>query len=326
MYERIIFADDGSPLARSAAPRVAAIAAANDSHVLVVRVSRAAGIDPDDIDYYAWDHYFTDRAREEAASNPLEAEPHLSDVVRDLEARGVSRVGSVVLKGEAAETLTETADELEANLLVMTSRGTGGLKRAMLGSVAEHLVRHARETPLLLCPPPEDEVPRGIARVLLTMDGSGLCRQAAPYAEHLARSLGVPLVLLQVTESEEDLIRATVPGGLTSAHSLPPEEVERIAAAQREAAEGELRATATAMRERGCEDVTFEVRSGHPSTQILAAADELQADVIVMATRGRGGLGRLLLGSVADTVSRQSERAAVLLIRPDDDAIDEDDH
>jgi nucleotide-binding universal stress UspA family protein len=319
MYERIIFADDGSTLARSAVPRVAAIARANDSHVLVVRVSRAAGFSADDLDYYAWDHYFTPQAREDAATNPLEAMPHLSDVVRDLEARGVQRVASVVLKGEAAETLAETADELEANLLVMTSRGASGLKRAVLGSVAEHLVRHARETPLLLCPPPEEGVEARMDRVMLTLDGSELAQSALPYAEALARSLGVPLVLFQATESEADLMHATMPAGMPAAATITLEDAQEMAETQRQAAEIELNTLADTLAARGLADVSIQLADGDPAAAIIEAAERRQVDAVVMATRGRGGIGRLLLGSVADSVARQSEQAAILLIRPDDD-------
>jgi nucleotide-binding universal stress UspA family protein len=322
MYERILFADDGSPLARSAVPRAAAIARANDSHVLVVRASRAAGIAPDEIDYYAWDHYFTDDAREQAASDPQEAEPHLNDVVRDLQARGVLHTGSVVLRGDAAETLTEAADELEANLLVMSSRGASGLRRAVLGSVADHLIRHARETPILLSPPPDDDAPpveQGIERVMLTLDGSDLSQAALPYAEHLARSLDVPLYLVRVTESEADLMHATMPSGMPAAATISLEDAQQMAGEQFNAAIIDLRALAETLTARGLHEVVIEVLEGDPASAIIEASERLEADVIVMATRGRGGIGRLVLGSVADSVARRSERAAVLLIRPDDD-------
>src|SRR5688572_15926157 len=110
MYERIIFADDGSPLARSAIGRVAVIARANGSRVLVVRASRAAGVSADELDYYAWDHYFTPEERARAAHDPEEAEPHLHEVVDALAERGVQHVGSVVIRGDAAEVLEEAAD------------------------------------------------------------------------------------------------------------------------------------------------------------------------------------------------------------------------
>ena len=127
MFERVILADDGSPIARTAVPRAAALAAGCGSEVLVVRVSHAAGTRPQDLDESEWRRYVSAEGRAEAAENPLEAEPHLSEVLNELQALGVENVGSLVLhSGDAGDALVEAADRLAAGLLVLTSRGQGG--------------------------------------------------------------------------------------------------------------------------------------------------------------------------------------------------------
>lgn len=329
MLERIILTDDGSSLARAAVPRAAALASGCGSDVLVVRVSHAAGLDPDELDEAGWDAFFAPEAVARAADEPVEAEPHLSEVVSDLQVRGVARAASAVLfSGDVGKALVEAADELDVDLVVMSSRGESGLRRYVLGSVAEQLTREARETAILLCPPPADAetattdvgaTEAGIDRIMLTLDGSDLSEIALPYAEDLARALGAELVLLRVTDAEEDLIAASMPVGAPPAASLSVEDAQAIAREQQAVALDELEAVAASLRERGVERVTVEVTAGSPAETIIGVADSLGVDVIAMASHGRGGLGRLVLGSVADSVTRNSERAAVLLVRPPTD-------
>lgn len=291
MYDRMIVADDGSALARSVVPRAAALAAADGSEVLVVRVSRAEGVRPQDLTLDEWRRYVSPQGRAAAIAAPLEAEPSLSDLVAALQERGVEQVGSLVLHGQPAESLTEATSALGASLLVMTSRGEGGIRRAVMGSVAEHLVREARTASIMLSPATAEATPEGapvIGRIMLTLDGSDASESAIPHAEHLARVLGAELTLLRVDHEDDGL----------------------------KIAEAELQAHADAMRARGVDALTKTVRSDDAAAAILATAEDEGVDLIVMASHGRGGLGRLLLGSVAYSVMRQSEHAAVLLVRP----------
>jgi len=319
MYSRVILADDGSALARSAIPRTAALAAACGSEVLVVRVSHDAGVRPQDLDEDEWRRYVSPEGRADSIVAPLEAEPHLSEVVVALQARGVPHVGSLVLHGDPADALVEAADELDADLLVISSRGESGLRRAVLGSVAEQLIREARETAILVSPASEPGGDPRMRRVMVTLDGSEVSRIALPHAEYLARALGIELVLFQVTDSEADLMAASTPIGLPPAPSISADAAQRVAAERRATVEAELREHQAHLRSRGVEDVVVEVASGAPSDAILDASERLDVDLVVMATHGRGGLGRLLLGSVADSVTRNVRHAAVLLIRPDAD-------
>lgn len=292
MYQRVILADDGSSRARSVVPRAAVVAVADGSEVLVVRVSRAAGVRPQDLDIDEWRRYVSLEGLAAAAKAPLEAEPHLSGIVADLQSRGVERVGSLVLHGDPADALTEATRALGANLLVLSSRGESGIRRAVMGSVSQHLIRNARSAAIMLSPAAADMHRDGepmMRRIMLTLDGSEASEIAVPHAEHLARLLGAELTLLRADDEDDEL----------------------------KIAEAELQVHQTAMRSRGLEAVTVEVvRSEDAATAILTAAERIGVSLIVMASHGRGGLGRLLLGSVADSVMRQTEQAAVLLVRP----------
>lgn len=319
MYERIILADDGSALSRSAVPLAAAVAVASGGDVLVVRVSRAEGVNADHLREDQWDALFTDAARERAASQPIEAEPHLAPVVEDLLAQGVRRAGSLVLEGDAGDALVEAADELDVDLVALSSRGEGGLRRAVLGSVAEHLVQHAHGTAVLLCQPSEVAPEAKVRRVLLTLDGSDLAATALPHAEFLARQTGAELVLLQATDAEADIMAASMPVGAPPRPTLSAEQAQRIASDQQVTATEELGALSKTLEGNGIARTSVEVLAGNPVDAILGAVERLDVDVVVMATRGRGGVGRLVLGSVADAVARRIEGAAVLLVRASED-------
>ncbi|MGE3960632.1 MAG: universal stress protein [Dehalococcoidia bacterium] len=326
MFERVILADDGSPLARTAIPRTAALSAACGAEVLVVRVSHAAGVRPQDLDEDEWRRYVSPEGVAAAVVSPVEAEPRLSEVVAELQSRGVEGVGSIVLHADdAGDALVEAADELEADLLVLSSRGQGGVRRYVLGSVAEQLTREARETAILLCPAPTEapepgSAPEGaLRRLLLPLDGSEVSEVAIAPAAELARALGAELVLLRATDAEADLLAASMPTGVPPTATISTDDARRIAAEERELAGESLRDHAARLREQGLTALGVEVVAGDPAAAILEAVERLDVDLVVMATHGRGGLGRLLLGSVADRVTRESERAAVLLVRPSED-------
>jgi len=73
-----------------------------------------------------------------------------------------------------------------------------------------------------------------------------------------------------------------------------------------------LKTVAGGLRGRGV-SVTMQVRFGEAVAEILAGAREVGADLIAMTTHGRGGLGRLLFGSVAEAVLRQAEIPVFLM-------------
>src|SRR5690606_17770929 len=139
---------------------------------------------------------------------------------------------------------------------------------------------------------------------------------AIPHAEHLARSLGADLTLLQVTDAAEELLTASMPIGTPPMPSITVEVAQQVATDQRENAVADLSTLAGAPPARPVPGGNVEVATGQPADAILEASERLDVDVVVMATHGRGGLGRMLLGSVADAVARNSERAAILLVRP----------
>ena len=140
-------------------------------------------------------------------------------------------------------------------------------------------------------------------RILVALDGSGLAEEALPHVEALAGKFGSTIVLLRATP----LLRS---GTVASAPASDPMLVHRT---EREGAATYLTEIENRLRASG---LAIEVRQpeGDPADQILSHARDSGAGLIAMATHGRSGLQRALLGSVADEVVRKAS-CPVLLVR-----------
>jgi nucleotide-binding universal stress UspA family protein len=144
-----------------------------------------------------------------------------------------------------------------------------------------------------------------VKTILVPLDGSILAESALAPAVDLAREHGAKLVLLRAAE----------------AHALPMADPTEAQVQAVRAAEDYLAGARGRVTQAGVADVENSVWYGQPAEAIVEAAHFRGADLIVMSSHGRSGLGRLVLGSVAETVQRAT-RVPILLIRPGDAPID----
>ena len=140
-----------------------------------------------------------------------------------------------------------------------------------------------------------------VKEILVPLDGSAVSEAALPYAEQLARAMHVPVRLVTV-------VQTAVEGLL-----MPRNAFEELIARRREDAEAYLPKTVADLQGRGV-DVSGSVVVGDPVERILSAAGD--GTIIVMATHGRGGVERFLVGSVADKVMRMSGQPTLLVRSP----------
>ncbi|MDP2314290.1 MAG: universal stress protein [Pseudomonadota bacterium] len=144
-----------------------------------------------------------------------------------------------------------------------------------------------------------------IQTILVPVDFSTCSLLVVRQAAGLATKLGARLVVLHVAELPADLHAST---------AIRPDGVERTAADYVVTDTRErLASFATAARELGA-PVEIDVRLGSVVPTILAAADDLHADLIVIGTHGRTGLARIVLGSVAEGVAHKAH-VPVMLVR-----------
>lgn len=158
-------------------------------------------------------------------------------------------------------------------------------------------------------------------KIMLTHDGSEVASAAFAHAAAIARAVGAEVIVAQVIDSVQQVLSETAPATIEPMPSgrISAELAEQSVAAQRAAAQENLDAIARRLQQEGVERVSTVVLDGAASHAICAAVPELGVDLVVIATHGRSGLGRVLLGSVADYVIRHTPGAAVLVVRPEGD-------
>ena len=139
-----------------------------------------------------------------------------------------------------------------------------------------------------------------LRKILVPLDGSALAESALNQAVALAAE-GATLILLRAAEAH------TLPG-------VDPTEAEVQVVHE---AEQYLDEIAVRLRAQGLKDVQTSVWYGRADTAIVEAARLRNPDLIVMSTHGRSGLGRLILGSVAESVLRGTTTPILLLRKPE---------
>jgi nucleotide-binding universal stress UspA family protein len=248
------------------------------------------------------------------SGNNLVANVELDAIIRDKERsylEGVVRrlvnlipapVSSILLEGPIANALHEQAQAIHADLIVMTTHGRGPLSRFWLGSVADKLIRQAT-LPVLVVRPGEgpadfNETP-AVRRVLIPLDGTKEAEQILEPAIEFGTLM----------QAEYHLFLAVEP--LMSPDLYPGtvflQQVQKHCHEYLEEAAERLRGRSLRVQTR--------VAFGRPAAHaILEEAGAQPGTLIALATHGRGGVARLLLGSVADKVLRGAS-VPVLLYR-----------
>lgn len=153
--------------------------------------------------------------------------------------------------------------------------------------------------------------------IMLTTDGSEVARAAIPHAVQLATMVpDATIVAVTVIDTVAQLLAQATPSGWGyDGGRIAVESAESAVAAERQEATTALAALKAELEGAGIKSVRTAIVEGHAGTAIVDAARAERADIIVMATHGRGGLGRAFLGSVADHVVRHGD-CPVLLVRP----------
>lgn len=141
MYSTILLALDGSPFAELALPHAVSLAKTFGSKIVIIRaISIVIPTAPLDEAPIAYGEVID-------AENQV-AEEYVAAKVAEIKAQGVNVEGEHIL-GNAASTIIETAERLNADLIVMATHGRSGVVRLVLGSVADSVVHNAK-VPVLL--------------------------------------------------------------------------------------------------------------------------------------------------------------------------------
>ena len=207
-----------------------------------------------------------------------------------------------VVRGRAATALLDEANAMQPDLIVIGSRGHGPLATLLLGSVSTEVVDHA-PCPVLVART------SAVHSLVVGIDGSASAKRAIATLSSWPIFAGLPARVVSVAEP---------PAGwaVSISAAFYPAWVE-VRDSSIEARRGQLELVA----EHACEDLaevglraTSELREGDPAQELLHAAGESGADLIVVGSRGLSALSRLALGSVARKVLLHTH-ASVLVVR-----------
>ncbi|MGB3418242.1 MAG: universal stress protein [Mesorhizobium sp.] len=145
--------------------------------------------------------------------------------------------------------------------------------------------------------------------ILITTDGSDLAQRGVDQGLSLAKALGSKVTVVVATE------RFPIQGATTSSGWVgSPVDYERYDEGQKRFAGEILSAIKAEAGKLGVDANTVHVANAHPATAILEAAASYDCDLIVMASHGRRGISRMLMGSQTAEVLAHSH-TPVLVVR-----------
>lgn len=285
-YKKIIVPLDGSKLAEQILPYACLFAEAYGMPVELVRVE-----DPDTRPSF-W------------------PPPPSSDYLQEASARyfpSTLRVDYIEKHGKPAEVIVDLGKADPNYLIAMMTHGLSGMRRWLLGSVASRVVQSAANPVLLIRSMDETAPEVCLKRVFVPLDGSALAERILPHVVPLAKEMKLETDLVRVYSSPVD----AYPVG----DAIYLDTLTRRRDAIRSEAETYLEGKTQQLQAEGLERVSSTVIHGDPAAEIIDLARKTPDNLIAMSTHGRSGVGRWVLGSIAEKIIQHSHDP-VLLVRP----------
>ena len=302
MYSTIMVPTDGSGFDREAIRVALRIAERSDAKVRLVRVLATASLFG-----VAAASEGTAIAAEVVQSERDKALGELYALAAECRSASKADISVDLHSGPVADVLEHYAQRHDIDLIVISTHARSGISRLSLGSVTDWLIRHT-SIPVLVVQPPTSylnpQVGEAFQRVVVPLDGSTLAEQILPRILTLARLEDAELILLHVLP----------------APSLSQKEIADLNPAwwkpDIEVAKDYLIRMARMVRRNGVPVRTEIVINENVANAIADFASDERADLIAIATHGRGGVARMLRGSVADAIMH-SGRASMLVFKPE---------
>lgn len=236
-------------------------------------------------------------AQADSEATAAEREGYLSDVAGRLTGIAVTVRGDTATSPAAG--IEQLAGASGPTLVCMSSHGRGGLGEAVLGSVAEDVLRRIADPVLLVGPEAEADRLPVEGPLVVSVDGSKVSEAVLGPASQWAGRCDMPMVLVQVIANDWE--------SEIAAAGVDPGDVRE---------DSYLRGIT---RKAGRDDVNWDVLRARdprqPAGKLVEYLREKDAGLMVMSTHGRTGLRRLVIGSVAMRVVRDSA-CPVLVARP----------
>ncbi len=271
---------DGSPDAEQIIPYVTALCDQTSAQLVLVSILKA---------------------NEENSENHRKITAYLERLNKDLRNRGLDSEYSILF-GSTSVKAKEFIDENEIGLVALTSSGWSGERTWLSGGLSSKLVKML-EIPILIT----HVFPSGSARaphfdrILIPLDGSENSEQVLPYAQYFARSFGQEIVLLSVPQVPESR-------NYRSSSNIIRLIRRQVIAGMRPYLEG----ISGALEKRDL-DVRVEVAGSNPVKTIVDVVKREGIDLVMVTSKGRGGIENFFAGKVAQQVVQQSEKPVLIV-------------
>jgi len=309
-FEKILVPLDGSDMAAGI------LAVSRDlAQRIGAKLDLFAVVDPETVElpsympFMGGERSIVGSGSDEIGANEIEimrikaATQYLNTIAESIRDEG-QEVSVEAVVGDPAQSIIEAARKNRNDLIAMATRGRSAIGRGLLGSVTDK-VAHSSAVPMLIVTPDFDGAAIPISRIVIGLDGSPLAESALEPARRLATSLGVPMLM----------VRATAVAARMAAYGGEPYYASPDIYTEADEDAREYLATMKEAEERRGIKVDTVVKTGSAVSEIEAAAKEQPGTLIVLATRGRTGFTRWVLGSVTDRVIRSAD-SPVLVIPP----------
>ncbi|MEO8575787.1 MAG: universal stress protein [Gemmatimonadales bacterium] len=237
----------------------------------------------------------------------------LYSIAADCRAHSTINVTASIEHGPVVDALIGYAKRFDVDLIVMRSHARSGLSRAWFGSVADGLIRMSGIPVMVLRQPSLAtglESGLQMKRILVPLDGSPLAEESLRAAGKAARVDGASLTLLRVVAPSVHRVGGDLESDIGPANALEVGEARHYLASL--FTSGSERFIGVKRRVVISDDIAGSILS-------MAAAEE--ADLIAIATRGRGSLARATNGSVSDRVMREAQ-ISTLVVHPTAQPVD----
>ena len=296
--QRVVHPTDFSDGARAAFAHALHLARQHGATLDVLHAAPQLGTKDISMAFYPEGFEAQYRAEQEAAVDAY---------VREAETEGVTlTVAPCVYGGPVALEILNYAHAIDADLIVMGSHGRRGIKRLVLGSVAEMVIQRAACPVLTVQARPDGtDRPDHVRCIVVAVDFPYFAEELVRYADALAKLYGSAVVLLHVINDVNGVTDAEVArSGLE-----PPDrwlaDVEADALHRLEHLRLHLIDPATA--------VSYHVSSGYTLDRVPAAIEQIAPDLVVTATHGFKGIDRMVMGSITDQILRRGHRATFVV-------------
>jgi len=297
MFKRLLVPLDGSPLAEAVLPAAAYLAGTLGASVMLIHVVEKNA--PKEVHGY---RHLTDEDEacaylEETAQRAFPPGVAVECHVHATETSSVTR------------SIVEHVGEFGSDLIVMCTHGRGDIRSWVFGSNAQQVIA-AGPCPVLLIQPRESgAAPDFICRrILIPLDGNPDHEQVLPVAAECAAAFGAAVDLVTAVAT-----RASLSGERAAISTLLPSATSALLDLMGEGAADYLKGPMAQLAGAGL-SVTAHFGRGDPAQVVAAVAQEIGADLIVLATHGTPGMKAFWEGSLTPKVARQTP-VPLLLVR-----------